>query len=135
MNKKGFTLVELLAVIVIIAIISMVAIPNTLSIIETSKKEHMLQDAKRLISQAKAKVNANIEIRNTGNHTFYFEEIKVDINNDLDGKAYDNSSFVKYYISDDMVKYCITLFGDKYVIGKNNCVNEENLTLASVQKR
>ena len=135
MNKKGFTLVELLAVIVIIAILSIVAIPNTLAIIETSKKEHMLNDAKRLISIAKERVNANIEIRKEENHTFYFEEIKEDISNDLDGRAYNNSSFVKYTISDGTVKYCITLLGSKYAIGQNNCVNEDKLTLASVQKR
>ena len=38
MKKKGFTLVELLAVIVILAIIALIATPIILGVIETSKK-------------------------------------------------------------------------------------------------
>lgn len=38
MNKKGFTLVELLAVIVILAIIALIATPVILNVIEKSKK-------------------------------------------------------------------------------------------------
>jgi len=37
-NKKGFTLVELLAVIVILAIIALIAVPITLNVLEDSKK-------------------------------------------------------------------------------------------------
>lgn len=39
MNKKGFTLVELLLVIVIIAIISLVVLPNIMDILNTSKNK------------------------------------------------------------------------------------------------
>lgn len=38
MNKKGFTLVELLAVVVILAIIAIIAVPLILGVIESSKK-------------------------------------------------------------------------------------------------
>ncbi|MBE6159921.1 MAG: prepilin-type N-terminal cleavage/methylation domain-containing protein [Lactobacillales bacterium] len=37
-NKKGFTLVELLAVIVILAVIALIAVPITLNVLEDSKK-------------------------------------------------------------------------------------------------
>ena len=37
-NKKGFTLVELLAVIVVLAIIALITIPVTLNIIENARK-------------------------------------------------------------------------------------------------
>ena len=36
-NKKGFTLVELLAVIVILAVILVIAIPRILDVIDSSK--------------------------------------------------------------------------------------------------
>lgn len=39
MNKKGFTLVELLAVIVILAVILTIAVPNMVKIINKSKED------------------------------------------------------------------------------------------------
>ena len=38
MNKKGFTLVELLAVVAILAILILVALPNVLSMFNKAKK-------------------------------------------------------------------------------------------------
>ena len=43
MNRKGFTLVELLAVIAIIAIIALITTPIVLNVIQTSK-EHAFKD-------------------------------------------------------------------------------------------
>ena len=53
MNKKGFTIVELLAVVVIIAILAGLAVPNILKMIDTSKKEKFITDAKQAIIKAK----------------------------------------------------------------------------------
>jgi len=49
-NKKGFTLVELLAVIVILAIILAVAIPSISGIITNAKKGGFESDAKMIIT-------------------------------------------------------------------------------------
>mgnify|MGYP004458549645 FL=1 len=38
MNKKGFTLVELLAVVIVLAIISIIAVPQVLATIESARK-------------------------------------------------------------------------------------------------
>ena len=48
MNKKGFTLVELLAVIVILAIILAIAIPSITSLINNSKKSSFESNVKML---------------------------------------------------------------------------------------
>jgi prepilin-type N-terminal cleavage/methylation domain-containing protein len=48
-NKKGFTLVELLAVIVILAIILAIAVPGISSMIESSKESSFESDVKMLI--------------------------------------------------------------------------------------
>ncbi len=52
MNKKGFTLIELIAVVVIMAIIALLATPNIVNMIDKGKKEDYVADAKSFISKA-----------------------------------------------------------------------------------
>ena len=53
LNKKGFTLVELLAVIVILGVLMIVAIPAMSRYIENSRKDVFVNNAKRYISAAR----------------------------------------------------------------------------------
>lgn len=53
LNKKGFTLVELLAVIVILGVLMIVAIPAMSRYIENSRKDVYVNNAKRYISAAR----------------------------------------------------------------------------------
>ena len=46
MNKKGFTLVELLGVLIILSIIMLIAVPNVISILDKNKKNFFIADAK-----------------------------------------------------------------------------------------
>ena len=55
MNKKGFTLVELLAVIAILAILVIIAIPNVLKMFNDSKKNSFLTEAKTVYSEVSKK--------------------------------------------------------------------------------
>ncbi|MFA5408782.1 MAG: prepilin-type N-terminal cleavage/methylation domain-containing protein [Bacilli bacterium] len=55
-NKKGFTLVELLAVIVILAIILAIAVPGIAGIINGAKKESFESNAKSLVTGIEYKV-------------------------------------------------------------------------------
>ncbi|HOZ54379.1 MAG TPA: leucine-rich repeat domain-containing protein [Bacilli bacterium] len=48
MNKKGFTLIELIAVIVILSIILLIAIPKITEVVNTSKKESLVSSTKIL---------------------------------------------------------------------------------------
>ena len=60
-KKNGFTLVELLAVIVILAIILVIAVPKVMSVIEDSKKATLESTAKMIASAAeKAKVQNTV---------------------------------------------------------------------------
>ncbi|WP_210366743.1 type II secretion system protein [Bacillus sp. REN3] len=52
-NQRGFTLVELLAVIVILGIIAAIAVPSIGKIIDNSKDDAALQDAIQIINAAK----------------------------------------------------------------------------------
>ena len=57
-NKKGFTLVELLAVMVVLALILVLVAPNVLNSMNNSKKNAMVIYAKKMISTAKENVEA-----------------------------------------------------------------------------
>ena len=57
--KKGFTLVELLAVIVILGIILAIAIPNILNVINNSKEQAYESQKRFIIDAAKKYVMAN----------------------------------------------------------------------------
>ena len=124
MNKRGFTLVELLTVIAIIALISLIAIPNIIGLSTGIRKDQMLDDAKKLISMAKYKVSKSYEIRNLKKNgdgctsgvncifTFAVLNTEGDIKKDPDGGEYDpTASTVKYEIIDKTAKYCVYLVG------------------------
>lgn len=55
MNKKGFTLVELLAVIAILALLVIVALPNVISIFNNAKKDIFLTEAKNVYKEISRK--------------------------------------------------------------------------------
>ncbi len=50
-NKKGFTLVELLAVIAILALLVIIALPNVINMYTKAKKEAFLTETKKLYSE------------------------------------------------------------------------------------
>lgn len=93
MTKKGFSLIELLAVIIIIAIISLIAAPVVLHIIDNSKKEAAKRSIEGVISSAKnfcalkiienESINSNVEVncindRNLCIVSHFNEELKID---------------------------------------------------------
>ena len=54
-NKKGFTLVELLAVIAILAILVILALPNVINLYNRAQKETFLTEVKKIHSEAEKK--------------------------------------------------------------------------------
>ena len=129
-NKKGFTLIELLAVIAIIGIISLIAIPNIVGLSIGVRKDNMLDDAKKLISLAKYKINSDIVLRSTPPQTFTMAELNLngDLGMDPDGGEYDQTnSKVTYRETNGIAEYCITLIGSKRTIGSPTCVLESSL--------
>jgi len=136
-KRSGFTLIELLAVIAVIGIISLIAIPNIVGLSSGVKKDQMLDDAKKLISLAKYKVNTDYEIRNLSKESICngtsctlsleFLNFNGDIENDPDGGVYSSQSKVTYSITDNVATYCVSLIGSRRTIGKDSCINEGDL--------
>jgi len=50
MDRKGFTLIEVLAVIIILGVIMSMAIPNVVSVLDRNKEEAFIEDAKSMIT-------------------------------------------------------------------------------------
>ena len=136
-NKKGFTLVELLAVIAIIALISLVAIPNIIGLSAGVKKDQMLDDAKKMISMAKYLVNKDYQIKNLTKPSVCVSNVCTlqlsllnnygDISQDPDGGEYDQAnSYVKYTKTGGTATYCVVLKGSQRHIGTATDCKGEN---------
>ena len=82
-NERGLTLIELLAVVVILGIISAIAIPSIGGLINNSKKDAHLANAQMMVNAAKVAMTADEDIITEGKITYknlldgeYLETIK-----------------------------------------------------------
>ena len=118
-NKKGFTLVELLAVIVILGVLLLIAVPSVNNIITNSRKKAFLSQVKLAVENVQT--TASIE-KESISGTCY---IKIsDINLDR-GVWADNTGYIKVekdsngnlviepYVSDNSKKFSVTRKADK----------------------
>ena len=115
MKNKGFTLVELLAVIVILAIISIITIPMIGNVIEESKKKALEQSVNGLVEAARY-----YSIDNDGTYEFLFDENKK--GETINGKKLSYNGSInaegKLYLDQDgNISICV--YNDKYYAYKN----------------
>ena len=112
LNKNGFTLVELLAVIVILATIVMIAAPNVSTYLENSRKKAFVLNAKQVVEAV-----SNDALLNGNKNAYNIE----DINKLLDskhrlvtspyGQDYSEGSYVKVEKNSEgetVYKVCLT---------------------------
>lgn len=140
MNKKGFTLVELLAVLIILSLILFIVAPNVLNMMERSKKQKFLADAKEMISLAKYKSKLSqyqsLFVASGSNcYTITMANLGFEKTEDVNGYTYDRSnSNVKYCLESSKYVYYVTLIsldGSETGMSINN-VREDSLSIGSV---
>lgn len=96
MNKKGFTLVELLAVIAILAILILLVTPNILKMFNEGKESVFVQQAQRVMEASNTKF-MSVSLKKPG--AYIFTNLK-----DATGDNVENLN-----LTNDSVTYCVKM--------------------------
>ena len=114
-NNKGFTLVELLAAVVILGILLILGLPNLLNMLQNNKNKLYVTDAQKLISQAELKMRSNsssIEKPAEGDclvFTLLYLDDSVFNTPPNEGKYLKDASFVVVKNNGNDLEYSVTL--------------------------
>ena len=125
MKNKGFTLVEVLAMLVVLGIIVGITMPNITGILENQKVNTIIGDAKKMINSAKTEVltNNDVYLPKENNQCVVLDLSKIDKNSDIkadaDDEEYDRvNSFILIKFKDKKYEYHVRLAAkrsdDKY---------------------
>ncbi len=112
-NNFGFTLVELLAVIVILAIIMIVAIPSVLDILTVAKQKSFVEYITKVYSAAEKKYLSDQLFG--GNNSCIVYQVKTDLGLENTG-SFDGFVLIGAKDFDGDQKYYITLWNDEYKV-------------------
>lgn len=99
MNKKGFTLVELLAVIAILAILILLVTPNILKMFNEGKESVFVQQAQRVMEASNTKF-MSVSLKNPG--AYVFSNLKTEEGTTITGATDLN-------LTNDSVTYCVKM--------------------------
>ena len=136
MNKKGFTLVELLAVIAILALLVIIALPNVLSMFNNAKKDLFLTEAKNVFKESTKKYISD-NMHNSNEENIYCKS-ETDSKNPLDmdiGNTYyyiekDNTGKTIKFVAWNSSGYVTKIVGDNVML---NDVTGNNVSESSVK--
>ncbi len=140
LNNQGFTLVELLSVVVILSILMAIAVPNIISTLDRNKKETYIGDAKKMISLVRSQMGNRI------NKPGYGEIVRVnlscldnqDLPSDPEGNPYDeNETFVVVVRKNEELVYYVNMMGKSsngntrgiYLTDRSNLDKDNRMTL------
>ena len=127
-NNKGFTLVETIAVIIILGVVLSIAVPSITNVVKSTNKNRMISDAETFISEVKEYVESDTIGNTPSDNKYTLESIKSKLRESPYGGNYNmKSSFVIINNS-----YTVCLTDDKYEatgeegsikVEKGNCSN------------
>lgn len=124
MNNKGFTLVELLATISLLAVLMMIAVPNIIGVVNRNKNKTYIEDAKKLVALAEYKVRSDPASKPTQGEYFCFSmetlgEGEFDSTAPNGGTYNSKNSYIRVTKdSNNALKYSVVLVeekDDKYI--------------------
>ena len=126
-KNKGFTLVELLAMLVVIGVLMAISIPNITGILSQSKNNQIEQDVIKMVDMAKIKMNTDKEAKYPeGTDALLLTLSYIDDERDVltgpnGGYYYRYDSFVVVLKEGNSYKYYVRLVEDNnsYKFGVN----------------
>lgn len=104
-NKKGFTLIELIATIAVIGVIMLIAVPNVTSMVDKNTRSTYLNDAKKMVKLAKYQFSKTNAIHPSANSCIKYKITDLDrseLQNTPNDGSYTFSSGAYSYVT---VKY------------------------------
>lgn len=128
-NDKGFTLVETIAVIIILGVVLSIAVPSITNVVKSTNKNRMISDAETFISEVKEYVESDTIGNTPSDNKYTLEDIKgkTKLSKSPYGEEYKKNSYV------DITNYSVCLTDGDYKattetegsikVEKGNCSN------------
>lgn len=107
-NNKGFTLVETIAVIIILGVILSIAVPSITNVVKSTNKNRMISDAETFISEVKEYVESDTIGNTPKDNKYKLVNIKSKLSKSPYGKEYKKNSYV------DITNYSVCLTDGEY---------------------
>lgn len=115
--KKGFTLIEVLTVIIILGVLSLIIIPNVMTIVDKKQKDLYKAQIKEIESNAKLWAETNLNFLSKTNagdeYTIYLGQLKLagftskDIKNPINDECFSNDTPIKLTILENSIEYYV----------------------------
>lgn len=105
-NNKGFTLVETIAVIIILGVVLSIAVPSITNVVKSTNKNRMISDAETFISEVKEYVESDTIGNTPNNNKYTLGSIKTKLSKSPYGKEYKEDSYVQ--IVNNVYTVCLT---------------------------
>lgn len=130
-EKNGFTLVELLVVIVVLALIMIITIPAVLDIMEDARKNSFVLYCQKVVKDTQTQYVYDSNIGNAGGAGIYVYDITSDL-------GYSSTGNYRGYVVVDAssttgTKYILNLYDNNYAIPNWNVSEKGDPTVSNLQ--